>query len=48
MVVKIQETISSVTEVPIAEHNVQRVNSIKKLYPAWRQESKAPTFALTL
>lgn len=30
-----------------AKHNVKRVNSIKKLYPAFRQDSKAPTFALT-
>lgn len=30
-----------------AEHNVKRVNSIKKLYPDQRQQSKSPTFALT-
>ena len=43
----ITDTISSVSRVSISEHNVKRVNSIKKLYPTWRQESKAPTFALT-
>lgn len=37
----------SPTEVDPSEHNVQRVNSIKELYPPWRQDSKAPTFALT-
>jgi DNA polymerase-1 len=39
--------LSQVSTVTPSEHNVQRVNSIKKLYPHWRQESKAPTFALT-
>lgn len=28
-------------------NNVEGINSIKKLYPTWRDESKAPTFALT-
>lgn len=44
---KIDGTISEVLSVSSSVHNVQRVNSIKKLYPHWRQESKAPTFALT-
>lgn len=41
------EPVTSVSKVPPSEHNVARVNSIKKLYPHWRQESKVPTFALT-
>jgi len=36
-----------VSEVDPSEHNVARVNSIKKKYPGERQESKVPTFALT-
>lgn len=42
--------VSPIKEVNIvspAEHNVKRVNSIKKLYPDQRQQSKSPTFALT-
>lgn len=39
--------IKAISPVTPEEHNVSRVNSIKKLYPDWRQESKAPTFALT-
>ena len=41
---KITSKIQSVQEVDSSEHNVARVNSIKKKYPEWRQESKAPTF----
>lgn len=37
--------IASIEEVLPQEHNVYRINSIKKLYPAVRQKSKAPTFA---
>ena len=44
---KLVGTVESVSAVTPSEHNVSRVNSIKKLYPHWRQESKAPTFALT-
>lgn len=44
---KIDGTIESVLSVSGSLHDVERVNSIKKLYPHWRQESKAPTFALT-
>jgi DNA polymerase I len=44
---KLDTPIESVTQVQPSLHNVARVNSIKKLYPHWRQESKAPTFALT-
>lgn len=39
-----------ITEIKIVtnqEHNVSRVNSIKKKYPKLRQDSKTPTFALT-
>lgn len=43
----INEKITSICIVSASESNVARVNSIKKLYPQWRQESKAPTFALT-
>lgn len=43
----INEPVDSVTVVPPGKHNVKRVNSIKKLYPNQRQESKSPTFALT-
>lgn len=39
--------VDSAKEVSPSEHNVKRVNSIKNLFPKWRQESKAPTFALT-
>ena len=35
-------------EMPDIEDTVASINSIKKLYPDWRQESKAPTFLLTL
>lgn len=48
MALKITETITSVQEVKPSEHNVARVNSISKIYKADRQESKPPTFALTL
>ena len=44
---KLYGTIEAVSSVLPSEHNVSRVNSIKKLYAHWRQESKAPTFALT-
>lgn len=39
--------ITKIEVVPASEHNVRRVNSIKKLYPDQRQQSKSPTFALT-
>lgn len=41
------EPVTSASEVSASEHNVARVNSIKKKYKHWRQESKVPTFALT-
>ncbi len=45
--ISIGDVISSITKVLPSEHNVQRVNSIKYLYPQYRQDSKVPTFALT-
>lgn len=44
---KITEPITAVSVVPPSVHNVRRVNSIKTRYKQQRQESKAPTFALT-
>lgn len=44
---KIETPISRVSTVSLSKHNVKRVNSIKVEYPALRQESKSPTFALT-
>ena len=44
---KIETPIARVSEVSSLEHDVSRVNSIKKKYKAQRQDSKAPTFALT-
>ena len=38
---------AAVTEVPLMEHDVARINSIDGLYKNERQLSKAPTFALT-
>lgn len=38
------EPVTSATKVDSSLHNVSRVNSIKKKYPGWRQESKVPTF----
>jgi len=40
-------TPGSLKKVVSSEHDVQRINSIKKKYPTWRQDSKPPTFALT-
>jgi hypothetical protein len=47
MVLRITEPIESVSEVSVSEHNVARINSVQFLYAKDRQESKAPTFALT-
>tara|TARA_R110000823_G_scaffold12076_4_gene40561 strand:+ start:1420 stop:2169 length:750 start_codon:yes stop_codon:yes gene_type:complete len=44
---KLETPIDSVSAVSHSAHNVSRVNSIKDLYPTQRQDSKAPTFALT-
>lgn len=47
MVLKITTAIEAVEEVSRTEHNVARINSISKTHKGERQESKAPTFALT-
>lgn len=47
MVLKIDQQIDSVSIVTRSEHNVTRINSVKSLYNKERNESKAPTFALT-
>lgn len=47
MMLTISDPISEVVVVSGSEHNVARINSIKKLYPDQRQQSKSPTFALT-
>lgn len=47
MALKITATIDSIMVVHNSEHDVARVNSIATLYTGDRQESKAPTFALT-
>jgi DNA polymerase I len=39
--------ITNIEMVPSSEHDVKRINSIKKLYPDQRQDSKVPTFLLT-
>lgn len=44
---KIASPINSVQPVSVTEHDVARINSISKKYKSERQESKAPTFALT-
>ncbi len=37
----------SIVSVDLSEHNRERINYINKAYKKERQESKAPTFALT-
>ncbi len=37
----------SIQTVDLTEHNRERINYISKAYKKERQESKAPTFALT-
>lgn len=44
---KIESPVIAVTEVPVMEHDVARINSVDGLYKNERQLSKAPTFALT-
>lgn len=44
---KIGSPISEIQVVDSGEHDVSRINSIKVNYPTFRQDSKAPTFALT-
>ena len=45
---KITTPIDEISLVSNREHDVSRINSIEVLYKPERQESKAPTFALTL
>lgn len=47
MALKITEAITEICVVSKSEHDVKRINSIKKTNEEERQESKAPTFALT-
>ena len=44
---KIGSPITEIQVVDPGEHNVSRINSIKVIYPTFRQDSKSPTFALT-
>ena len=44
---KIPKPLTELHEVSREEHDVFRINSIKVSYPAFRQDSKSPTFALT-
>ena len=43
----IDDLIDRAEKVTAAEHDVARINSIADVYPVERQDSKAPTFALT-
>ena len=47
MVLKISNPITDIVPISVEKHNVERINSIPHLYKKERQESKAPTFALT-
>lgn len=47
MALKISGPIASVEPVGVSEHDAARINSIDLKYKGERQESKAPTFALT-
>lgn len=44
---KIEAPITNIEEIPTTEHDVARINSIEVLYKDKRQDSKAPTFAMT-
>lgn len=44
---KIDQTLTELREVPAGQHDVARINQIKVSYESYRYESKAPTFALT-
>lgn len=48
MVLNITGMIDAVREISASEHDVSRINSIAKTHKQERQESKTPTFALTL
>lgn len=43
----ITDMIDEVREIPASEHDVSRINSVAVSYPAFRQDSKTPTFLLT-
>lgn len=45
--VHMPELVAAYNATEDAAERVKIVNSIKKIYPQWRQSSKAPTFALT-
>ena len=47
MAIRITEPIETISNVSSSEHDVARINSIATNYKKERQESKAPTFALT-
>ena len=47
MALKIPDNFDSISEITSSEHNEIRINSISTKYKKERQESKAPTFALT-
>ncbi len=47
MVIKIDEPITDIHEISAKEFNVLEINSIAVKHKDRRQESKAPTFALT-
>ena len=47
MAIHITEPIETISIVSTSEHDVARINSLETNYKKERQESKAPTFALT-
>ena len=47
MALKINVPIDGIQIVSQSEHDVARINSISSIYKEERNESKAPTFALT-
>lgn len=47
MALKIDEKITSIEAISVSEHNIIRINSVSLRYKEERQESKAPSFALT-
>lgn len=47
MALKINVPIEGISVISRAEHDMLRINSISSIYKEERNESKAPTFALT-
>ena len=47
MKISIDSLPNTISEISSDEFNVEQINSIAKLYKKERQESKAPSFALT-